>query len=165
MKKLFLVRHAKSDRDNPSYSDFERPLNTKGLECAPLMANYLLNQKIKPDLIITSTAKRAFDTAHIFAKILSISEKNIISEKLMYSANTEVLVKIIQQVSDEHKCIMIFGHNPTITYAAEVLTGEFIEHVPTAGLIEIAVNTEHWKDLEIRKNKLKLFTYPKLLKK
>lgn len=161
MKKLYLVRHAKSSWDNPNLDDHERPLNSRGKRDAPYMAN-LINGKIElPDLIISSTAKRAITTAEIFAEVFCIKTDKLIRDKNLYNASSYELLSIINQLPDEFHRAMIFAHNPGLTMLTNRLGDKYIDNIPTCGLVEISFEVNSWKEIDYNKGNIVKFEYPK----
>lgn len=165
MKTLILIRHAKSDWDDQTISDFERPLNEKGLADAPMMADFVISKGIRPDILISSPAKRALMTCRIFAKKMSLSAGKIITEKEIYSGSVRDLLKIVNKIDDKNNTALLFGHNPDISYLANMLTGEFIDSMPTCSVVAIEFNVETWEMADAVNGKMIFFHYPKLLKK
>ncbi len=161
MKKLFLIRHAKSSWDNHDLSDFERPLNKRGLRDAPFMSKLLNKENIKPDIIYTSPALRAATTADFFAEELGYKKKKIIYDETIYEAGIRELENIIQNMSDIYSTVFLFGHNPTITYYANHLGNKLIDNMPTCSIVGIEFNEETWNTVEHGKGKTFLFEYPK----
>jgi phosphohistidine phosphatase len=119
MKKLFLIRHAKSSWDNMEMSDFDRPLNERGEKDAPRMAKLLKQRAVAPDRMITSPANRARCTCQLFAKVLEFEKKKIISEQKLYHATPDAILKVLASLPehkrDEEDIALLFGHNPGIT--------------------------------------------------
>ncbi len=161
MKTLYLNRHAKSSWSDYSLSDFDRPLNKRGKRDAPFMGE-VLSKKVKPpQLIYTSPAKRAITTAIQIAKSFGYEEKKIIKNPDIYGAVVSDLMRIINRTSDEYDIIMLFGHNPTFTMAANYLSDKYIDNLPTSGFVQIDFNLDSWNDIEGNTGKLVLFEYPK----
>lgn len=161
MKRIILVRHAKSSWDNPDWSDFERPLNKRGLRDAPFMADIIAKQIEKPNLIISSPAVRAATTCKYFAKALNIDEKHIIFDENIYSKGSRYIINLILNLDDELDSVMIFGHNPDITSLYAYFTGEYIENIPTCGVFGVEFNIKSWKEIENTNGKLLFLEYPK----
>jgi len=103
MKTLYLIRHAKSSWDNHDISDFERDLNHRGKLDAPLMAKIIRQKKIKPDLIISSPAVRAINTANIFAGILDYPVEKIEANEKLYDAGLKELTDVVRNINDDKK--------------------------------------------------------------
>ena len=107
MKTLYVVRHAKSSWDQEDLSDFDRPLNERGLKNAPEMAQRLMEGSTIPQLIISSPAKRAISTARILAKEFGISEDAIKQEASIYEGDRSDLARLISRQNPDIDTIMI----------------------------------------------------------
>lgn len=161
MKTLYLVRHAKSSWEHEDLDDFERPLNKRGKRDAPYMARLLADKNVKVDLIISSPALRAYSTARIFAKHLGYAKEKLKTNELLYDANASAFFDVIHTVSDNVESLMLFSHNPGITFLSNALTSSFIDNIPTTGISCIELDVESWKEVEAEKGKLLFFEYPK----
>src|SRR2546427_2259563 len=119
MKKLYLVRHAKSSWDNVEMNDFDRPLNERGTKDAPHMANVLKQRRVFPDRMISSPAVRALTTCKAFAKELGFDKNNIITIDKLYHASADTWLQVLQSLKehkhDKEDVALVFGHNPGIT--------------------------------------------------
>lgn len=111
-KELLIVRHAKSDWSLDPDNDFDRPLSATGASDAPRIGQWLASASLKPDLLITSPAKRAIDTAHAIADAIHIPGTDIIREPRLYLAGQETLLTVIAEISDRFVSVMLVGHNP-----------------------------------------------------
>src|SRR6516164_4541044 len=98
MKTLFLVRHAKSSRDDPVLPDKERPLNERGRRDAPRMGERLAKRGVKPDIIVSSPAVRALTTAELIARELDYDLRDIAVDKRLYSASADDLLAVIHEL-------------------------------------------------------------------
>src|SRR4051812_43567711 len=164
MKKLYLVRHAKSSWDNVEMDDFDRPLNDRGEKDAPHMAKLLKHREIVPDRMISSTANRALSTCRAFAKVLDFDKKKIITEKKLYHANSETILNVLESLpeyKDKEDVVFLFGHNPGITEFANELLNISIDNIPTCGVVEATLDIEKWKDIALGCGKMDSFDYPK----
>jgi len=146
MKTLFLVRHAKSSRDDPALPDKERPLNDRGMRDAPRMGERLAKQDAKPDLILSSPALRALATAEIIARKLGYEVKDIVVDERLYAAALDDLLEVIHEVGDEPKRVMLFGHNPELTDLAHRLSSK-ITDMPTCAVAEFSFDTKSWSNV------------------
>ena len=146
MKTLFLVRHAKSSRDDPALPDKERPLNDRGMRDAPRMGERLAKQDAKPDLILSSPALRALATAEIIARKLGYEVKDIVVDERLYAAALDDLLEVIHEVGDEPKRVMLFGHNPELTELAHRLSSKIID-MPTCAVAEFSFDTKSWSNI------------------
>ena len=161
MKSLYLNRHAKSSWENPGLSDYDRPLNKRGIRDAPLMGKILSDKVKAPQVIYSSPANRAISTAFQIASYFGYDEQNIISDQRIYEAVVSDLMKIINSTSNEYDTIMFFGHNPTFTMASNYLSDKYIDNLPTCGFVRIDFDLDSWSDIEGNTGKLILFEYPK----
>lgn len=143
MKTLFLVRHAKSSWDDPSLDDKKRPLDDRGKRDAPKVGKRLAKAGAKPDLILSSPAKRALTTARIIAKELGYKRKNIVVDDRLYAAEADVVLDVIQRIAEEAGCVMLFGHNPELTELAHRLSGK-ITRMPTCAVAEFTFDVKSW---------------------
>jgi len=160
MKELFLVRHAKSSWDDPSLSDFDRPLNDRGLYDAPLIANELKKRSVKPDLLISSPANRAKTTAKIIAKTLGV--KDIDFKDSIYESSDFNLMMIIKELDDNIKSAMIVGHNPALTMLVNKISSFSLDNLKTCGVV--ALTLDSWQDLSPYQAGLNFYIYPKMFR-
>ena len=163
MKHLYLIRHAKSDWSDESKSDFDRGLNKRGKKAILTMANALKERKVMPDIILCSSAKRAKLTAKGLAKEINYCG-GITYIDALYMADPETVHALIQDVNDKYNSLFIVGHNPETTELCNIMTDEYIENVPTLGIVALNLPIAHWKELKMGVNQLKFFIYPKLFK-
>ena len=161
MKTLYLVRHAKSSWKDESLKDFDRPLNKRGQRDAPFMGEKLKEQKIKPDVIIASPAKRAKLTAKVLAKKIGFDADEIKWKKKIYDAFTEDLLEIIRGQKSEIDSLMIVGHNPELTSLSNYLTDFRIYNIPTTGISCIRFYCDTWEEIQPKSGEQVFFDYPK----
>jgi phosphohistidine phosphatase len=161
MRTLYLVRHAKSSWDSPGLRDFDRPLNERGLNDAPKMAKTLLKMGLKPDLIVSSPAKRALTTAQFFAKTFELADAAFVQEPRIYEAFSTDILQIISKLPNEAKVVMLFGHNPTFTDVANRFTDDFIDNVPTCGIVRIESKADTWDALYEGNGRVTACFFPK----
>lgn len=124
MKKLYLLRHAKSSWDSKGIDDIDRTLNTRGENEARLMAEYFEEKGYNPDTIICSTAKRAKETLKPILKKIDY-KGNLYYDEDVYYASAEELKELINSI--DVKSLMIVGHNPTLELLLSNLISEPIE--------------------------------------
>ncbi len=161
MKKLILVRHAKSDWSNPLQKDFDRVLNTRGLNDAPMMGKRLLNNNFVPQLIISSTAARAKQTSELIANEMNYKLDVISFQNKLYHATPETITYTIEHVSNEINCLMIVCHNPGITLFVNSLSGFVTENLPTCGIAIFQLKRDDWQMIQHCESKLLLYDFPK----
>jgi phosphohistidine phosphatase len=160
MKKIILVRHAKSSWDNPFLSDHDRPLADRGIVDAPKMANRLKKRGIVPDLMLSSTALRAAETARITAKILGYPSAQIQWEKGLFHASPNQILKIIRMQKDTANTILVFGHNPGFNDLISYLGGD-LDNLPTCGQFGFKLRRDHWGDLKPETAEVWFLDFPK----
>lgn len=161
IKRLLLIRHAKSDWGNPSTKDFDRPLNKRGTLNAPAMAQRMVSQKIYPDLIMSSPALRAITTAVFFAKEWEIPQKYIQTDKSIYEADIKALLKVVNHFENTSNCVALFGHNPGLTDFTNYLSDVNIYNMPTCSIVMLEFPFEDWNLVSGSTAKVLLFDYPK----
>ncbi len=163
-KILYLMRHAKSAWDNPEVSDHDRTLMEKGIKKTELIAGYLIKKNVKPDLIISSSAIRASETARIIAAKLGYPESEIKYEDNLYEASEDDVFDTVFTVPDTIKSVMLVGHNPTFTNFANYFLKNEIDWMPTSAVVAIEFKTGKWDKITDAKNNKKFYVYPSLLK-
>lgn len=161
MKTLYLVRHAKSDWGNAHTGDFQRTLNHRGLKAAPYMAALLKEKKVFPELVISSPANRALTTAEFFCEILGYPKELIQQRMEIYEGGAGQLLKIVQQINDNCKTALLFGHNPTMTDFSNLLAGHHIDSLVTCGVVRIDMEIKSWKDAAPGSGNFIWYEFPK----
>ena len=163
-KTLFLMRHAKSSWADPSLEDIERPLNKRGKKDAPEMGRRMAEYNVKPEIVVSSPAHRAFRTAQNVAKELGFEKADIRIDERVYSWDSDSILDVINSLEDKYKSAMIVFHNPAITDLVNELTRGDIDNVPTCGVATIGFDTEKWSGVKKGKGELIKFDYPKKLR-
>ena len=115
MKRLTLLRHAKTETAHSGQDDWNRELEPRGRQDAPEMARRLRERKLKPDRIITSPAVRALATAKIFAHELHLPAARLVEDERLYLASPKALREVVRELGDTAHHLMIVGHNPVLT--------------------------------------------------
>src|SRR6476620_4112474 len=147
MKQLILVRHAKSSWDAP-LRDYDRPLTGKGIRDAHLVSSNVIGHMPRTFLVWSSAAKRASETATIFAQNISFPVESIIFKEELYTFEERKLEQIIKSCSDEYDHLIIFGHNEAITNFVNKFGNTFIDNVSTSGFVNIIFEQTSWKYIE-----------------
>ena len=161
MKNLLLLRHAKSDWDDPSLRDFDRPLAARGERDAPKIGKALRKRGPAPDLIMSSPAARAKQTVEAVAKAARF-ELEIKFNQAIYDASSPELLQLIRSLPDDSSCVLLVGHNPGFEDLVGRLSGSH-ERMPTAALACIQFQIDHWKDVDDGEGKLAWLLTPKQL--
>ncbi len=158
MKKLILIRHAKSSWDLPVL-DKERPLAHKGIKDAYLMSEMILNYLPNSFVFWSSTAKRASETAKIFAENLKCPPELIVFKDGLYTFDEKQLEEEIKNCNDRFDNLIVFGHNPAITDFVNEYGNVFIDNVKTCGFVSILFEQDKWKN--IYKGQVQRVIFPK----
>ena len=145
MKTLLLLRHAKSSWKHPELPDHDRPLNKRGKQDAPRIAKIIRDKGLVPDLIMSSSAKRARKTAKIVAKTCGYPGEVELTPAF-YLAGPSTYIKTLSHQADEHQRIMLVGHNPGLEELLEMLVGR-MELMPTATLALVLLPLTQWREL------------------
>jgi phosphohistidine phosphatase len=144
-KSLLVLRHAKSEWKDPDLEDHDRPLNERGRRDAGRMGRLLRDERLVPELIMTSTAQRARQTVE---RIVAASGYggDVVTKRALYLAGPDTYVSALGALEDESRRVMVVGHNPGLEELVERLTGTATP-MPTATLVEIALPVGHWREL------------------
>jgi phosphohistidine phosphatase len=162
MKKLVIVRHAKSDWNTASLiKDIDRPLNVRGVNDAYTMAEKMRKKKIIPDAIISSIGIRALHTAAIFCQQLNVDASIIEVKSELYHAGKRTLMNTIQNIDNSINTAYLFSHNPGINDFAASCIHDFYENVPTTGILVFSLPSIDWHDFSEEKVKFEFFDFPK----
>ena len=145
MKKLLILRHAKSSWKEPSLSDFQRPLNKRGTEAAPRMGEWIAQNNLVPDTIVCSTAVRAQETMALVIEGGPLDSACISTEEL-YLAPPQVYLENLAQLPEAQTSAMVIGHNPGIEELVYQLCGEY-RVMPTCALAVIDLQIAQWDEL------------------
>ncbi len=159
MKKLYIIRHAKSSWKDETLEDFERGLNKRGKANAPMMGERLKEKGVMPDIILSSPAKRAKSTTEMIGKEIGYTKKVLFDENI-YEASVGELRKILTALDDKNKSVFLVGHNPSLNDLAHYYV-DFGANIPTCGIVEIAFTSKKWTEIEPKNAKLLSFDYPK----
>ncbi|QRN82189.1 histidine phosphatase family protein [Chloroflexota bacterium] len=147
MKTLFLMRHAKSSWKDDSLEDHERPLKKRGKKDIKLIAKVMKKSDLKPELIITSSAVRAKETAELLAEALGYKGKINTSDEL-YMGEPSDYLKILQGIKEKYNSVLFVGHNPGLEAYLQIIDGE-IESLPTGGLGYLMLAVDEWDEITI----------------
>lgn len=160
-RNLFIIRHAKSSWDHDGLDDIDRPLSQRGLKNANEMAERLMKRKTVPDLILTSPANRALNTALIMSKCWGVGPEHLQIHDLLYDARISDIEKVLSGVPAEIRNVAIYGHNPSFTYYAKKFLESPLDNLPTAGVAIITLKSDGWGRIERKNVKGSYVDYPK----
>ncbi len=161
MKTLVVVRHAKSSWDDPFLSDHQRPLTKRGLSDAPKMGTRLADWGPPIDRVISSSAVRALATAEMVTAEMGLPWDEIQVEDDLYHATEFEILELIQEQEDYLDGLMLFGHNPGLTYLVNDLSDLDLDNLPTCGVAILQFDVESWKDIGEVIASESVFDYPK----
>lgn len=147
MKQLFLLRHAKSNCEDPQMSDMERELTEQGKHQAETLAMQLKKQHVKPDLILCSCATRAQQTAKILIKGLGLPENKIEINPKLYEESLGQLIEIVKAIPEQYQRVFIVAHNPTLSWFATYLNNNEPVNLSTCGLFAMQFDMDAWSKI------------------
>ncbi|MBD0834989.1 SixA phosphatase family protein [Aestuariibaculum suncheonense] len=156
MKKIIIIRHAKSSWEF-NVIDHERPLNQRGINDANLLSKHLKIDTRSIDLILSSDSTRTTQTSKIFISNLNLIDKNLKYMYELYDFDGRDLTRVIKSCDNSVNTLMVFGHNHAVTDFVNTYGNQFIDNVPTSGVVIIEFNITDWKDLNKGKTVLTLF--------
>ncbi|MBN2768833.1 MAG: histidine phosphatase family protein [Campylobacterales bacterium] len=160
MKRLCLIRHAKSSWSNMSLADFDRPLNARGKKDALLMGKEIA-QHIKPDLVISSSAKRTKETTALLLQSFN-NDIKVIYEDRLYEASMYGMADVITEVDESVVNLFLVAHNPGIHMLIEYLSGKHLAKMPTCATAFLKTDISTWSELKADSMELERFIYPKM---
>lgn len=163
MKELIVVRHAKSSWEHAGLADHERPLLEKGKKRTRKIINYLQEQGVKPDFILTSSALRARETANYIAIGLGLDKGLMKVDPALYHADAEQLLAQFDDLSDTFNSVMLVGHNPALTNFVNFFLVPPIDWLPTSGVVALQFDTEHWDEIRTAPRSVRFVIFPKLV--
>ena len=169
MRRLLLLRHAKTERPEPGERDRDRRLTKRGREDAPLIGAYMARHGLVPDLALVSPATRAEETWALVAKALPTAPK-LVEEEGIYNAGRDKLIGIIRKARDAH-VLLVVGHNPglhelavSLIASGDVEARERVnEKLPTTGLVVIDLPFDDWSRLHPNAGRIERFVSPRLI--
>ena len=156
MKKLILVRHAKSSWEY-DVKDADRPLGERGIADAHLIADALQNNLTDIQAIYSSPANRALHTCMILMRELNMPMNSLEIFPELYDFSGEYVRKFVQSIDDSLEQVMLFGHNHAMTHIANKWGSKYLENVPTCGVVFLTFPVESWKDIAYGKTEKTIF--------
>ncbi len=159
-RSLILIRHAQSRNVEHGQKDVERELTDSGIQDASRLARYMYLEEIIPDVILTSHAARALDTAQLFADQLKLDHSEIKIDEDLYEASVRTLLGFISNLDNSLKTVLIIGHNPSITHLCEHLSTDVIGFLPPGGMVHLTFEDLLWSQLDKGTGQLKEIKLP-----
>ena len=167
MIELTIIRHAKSDWGDASLDDHDRPLNQRGNRDAPAMGKALAERGVRPEVIVSSTANRAFTTACLIAKEIGYPEDEIVRREALYLPRPDQVLQVLRDLDEDFGSAMIFGHNPGFHELAWQMTRpserDELDQFPTCAVARLKLPIQFWGEVDFGVGELVEFLYPKAL--
>lgn len=163
MKRLTLVRHAKSSWKNAALADLDRPLNGRGKGDAARMGLYLAERGIVPDIILVSPARRARKTAQLLDAALPGTTGHALSDPALYEASAALLLDRVRALDESWQHVMLIGHNPGLTDFANLLSLAGVDNIPTCGVLMADLDIDAWRMAEAGCGRTVHYVVPKEL--
>ncbi len=160
-RKLFIIRHGKSSWDNEGLDDFDRPLAERGIRSANDMAQRLNELGQVPELILSSPASRALNTALIMSGIWGLEASALQIHDPIYMAYVSEIEQVVAEVPSEIQNLAIFGHNPSFTMYANKFLEEQLDNLPTAGVVIVTLDARGWNGIDRSNVRGTYLDYPK----
>lgn len=165
MKRLYLLRHAKSAWDDPLLRDRDRPLAGRGRKAAKRIGRWARKHDVRPQLVVCSSAVRARQTLE---RVLpGLGEPAVWIEVTLYAAAGETLFARVRALPEEVDEAMLVGHNPGLMDLALLLAApgpnrkRARNNVPTGALVQLELDAEHWADVEPGGGQMTRFVVPR----
>ncbi len=160
---LYIVRHAKAEDRATFMADHDRQLTPEGTIAAARMGRYLRGRDIKPDVLVSSTAPRAADTARLMAEQLGNNPATVRLESALFDGGPKAYLSVINALPGEVQSAMIVGHNPDVSYLAEFLTHQSIGSLSKGAVVAITFGALDWDAVSGRTGSLVFQMTPKQL--
>jgi len=161
MKTLVIVRHGAFDHSNPQIADVDHPLNHHGRHQISETADRFVSLSIRPDLLISSPAKRAIETAEIYAKKIGVSSESIRIEEDIFEAERAEILQVVHALDDATQTVVLFGHHPAVTKLLHHLADSEIEKMPLGSFVVLELSAENWRTVSFKKGRLVEYVEPK----
>ena len=160
---LYIVRHAKAEDRAMFMADHDRQLTPDGIIAAARVGRYLHQQTIRPDVIMSSTAPRAKDTAKVMAEQIGYDTAQIQLDERLFDGGPKAYLAAINAVSDTVQTAMIVGHNPDVSYLAEFLTHQDIGSMSKGAIVAVTFENLNWAEVSGRTGSVAFQIGPKQL--
>jgi phosphohistidine phosphatase len=170
MKRLVLLRHAKSSQGSARQDDHERAIHPRGERAAAAVGVFLAQEGVRPELVLCSSARRTLETWRRVGRELG-GDPELSIERELYLAPAPALLERLRRVDDAVSCVLVVGHNPGTEDLARALAGrgdaqalaQLREKFPTAAVADLRIRSHRWSDLAPGVAELRSFATPKEL--
>ncbi len=160
---LYIVRHAKAEDRALFMADHDRQLTPEGTIAAARMGRYLRNKAIEPEVIVSSTAPRAADTARVLAEQLGFDTAQIQLEGTLFDGGPKAYLAVVNAQPSDVQSVMIVGHNPDVSYLAEFLTHQSLGSMSKGAVIAVTFGDLTWAEVSGRTGSVTFQIAPKQL--
>lgn len=161
LRRLYIVRHGKSSWDHTGMDDIDRPLADRGIRNSGQMAERLLKEGHVPQLIFSSPASRALNTALIMSRNWGLGPDQLQIYDPLYDAFLEEIQQVVASAPDKITDLAIYGHNPSFTAYANSFLKKPLDNLPTAGVVIVTLESDSWKGIGRKHVKETYVDYPK----
>lgn len=162
MKTLYLVRHAKAIKRDKPVPDFERSLRKRGRREARRVAQYVKQHGPLPDVMISSPAQRAIETARLFAETFDYPIADITTDETIYAfeGSDDTLLHIVQALEPSQQTALMVGHDPLLSTFAHFLNRTFTDWLPTCGVVCFTFDVHVWSEVTPNHGTVRFFYAP-----
>jgi len=161
MKTLLIVRHARAEKATSDKTDDRRVITRRGEIESRRIVRKIKKQLPKPLLLITSPARRALQTARIFAREMDIRVKKIRIEPQLYdSLNARQFIEMVAATDPAVATVILFGHNPSLTDLARLLLDDFSAEIQKSGAVALQLQSDQWNELLTAPRQMLFYDYP-----
>ncbi len=144
MKVLHIIRHGKSSWDYPGIDDLDRPLIDRGIKNAFATGNFMVSNYGMPDKIISSPAIRALHTAIIIARAVDLPYSRLVVDDRIYETDSSTIIEVVEENEDSINSVAIVGHNPILTEFCNLFLPDYLENLPTSGMVTLEFDSKNW---------------------
>ncbi len=160
-RRLFIIRHGKSDWDHEDLDDIDRPLAGRGIRNAGEMAQRLSSMGLIPEMVFSSPASRALNTALIMSRVWELEPPTLQIHDSLYMAYVSEISEVVAEAPAEVLNLAVCGHNPSFTAYANQFLEEPLDNLPTAGVVVVTLYSESWKNISRSHVRGTYVDYPK----
>jgi phosphohistidine phosphatase len=162
-KSLFLLRHGRASEKVSGQKDIDRSLDAVGLQNSSRMGMKLKEDQIRFDIILSSPAERAMNTATLIAEQVGYDPSRIHVNEDIYEASVRSLLNTVNHFKNSWETVLLVGHNPSISYLTEYISNGEVGTIETCGLVEVSFDIDSWEEVGEHSGSLKNYVHPDLL--
>ena len=164
MKKIHLIRHAKSSWEDSSLADIDRPLSQRGVDTCLFMARHIYDVGCGFNHVFCSPAVRAQSTIELISSSLTDTDIRWQTDADLYSFDSNAVFRWFRGLDESITEVLVVGHNPAFTDFCNELSDSNIRNIPTCGYVQLVIDKDcHWQEISEISAELKMFLKPKKL--